>query len=1283
MDPSASMDKARVWLNLSLFMLLISSSLYVIDYTRTDIQVFQEVKSKLQQDFHECILYYNQSSDERTYNPSIPVASELYYDQTGKLTKWSNNKLLQEDDKIHRLSSLPDKKIWESDKFIFYQIRKKIPSQTNGQYETYVALIPIFISYGIKNRFLVPYLFLGRCQNSSLFTDQDRKNLRISTGEHEQGMQIEDLEGDPTFSIEYVPLEKFRRSIRLSVLGFFILGIIFFFVFLRLYTLKKWNHRYIINLLLLFIVLLIRGTFHLLNLPNSYVDLELFKPTILSFSNLAPSLGDLTFNILTFLVTCWILKIYAFRLLNYSYRQVSNISVLGWILFFTVIVISGLLLKGYGIIFEKIIENSKIDVEFANVFAANVNSYLILLDVGLLLLAISFIIFTLLRFNIIFGLRFHFSITYILVNLLSIFIVCILLDLYDPLTGIMNAGVLSFFLIIIYRFPFKQILHQDLPNYLLIIMIFSTLVTYHVGKGIDQKGLRESQQIANQILGNQVDNTVFSFTNAQLDMSAYNEELQRKSKILPAKEFESWLKEKFLYPNFKASHIKLYIFNEDGTPFLDYDDSPSLFGPDSDLGLDDRAQLVPGTESLYQLPNFENRYADLYVAVFKKELSNDNEATFILELAPTRRETEGLYPSLSMEEMVYDDTKLINSYDHAIYLDGYLHYHKGEIDFPLSIAEDLKHLETYKLFTKNGYYEYIQNIDKNKIVVIRYPQQSLFNIVSLFSFIFYFYIFSTLLIIALPVYLLRSLNAMPFSFQFPLRTKIRIGLLIISTLPMFIIIAFLFPFIQERYEKQAKEELIDEADRIADLLGEDYIFWYNDHIGKYSRLKAFRKRIHDLESIVKNDINVFDVNGKRLVSTQPLIFESGLSSDLMNAEAYKELSVGERSYLVVKEQIGKLKYLSCYWPIVGNNATPIGYINVTYIAKQDQLEEQVLDFLAYLINIYLLVFLLINLVAVLASDAISKPLSLIQQRLSNINLGHVNKPIDYTSRDEIGAIVNAYNAMVSKLADSEKKLAQTERELAWRQMARQVAHEIKNPLTPMKLSIQHLSRAWQEQAKSLDRMFPRVMKTLLVQIETMVRIANSFSEFAKMPEPSKSHVILNDILLEVVDLFAQTEEAMWLIDIPPKKFAVYADRDQLSRCFNNLIKNGLQAIEQDGIMHISMEIQGEWAKVEIRDNGKGIPLEIQERVFEPSFSTKSSGMGLGLAMVKRIIELCDGRIYFSSIINEGTSFFIELPSAGLHEDNHPTSPSVKLSSTQYGPGNSASNHNSVNGNGRH
>ncbi|MEM8892339.1 MAG: ATP-binding protein, partial [Bacteroidota bacterium] len=450
-------------------------------------------------------------------------------------------------------------------------------------------------------------------------------------------------------------------------------------------------------------------------------------------------------------------------------------------------------------------------------------------------------------------------------------------------------------------------------------------------------------------------------------------------------------------------------------------------------------------------------------------------------------------------------------------------------------------------------------------------------------------------------------------------------------------------FIRDRYYDDAKEELRREAERVANSLKDEYTILHEDPYRRITLLRSYSDQVKSMGEVSENDITVYDNEGKSVATTQPLIFNSNINTDLMNDVALRRLSAGKESDLVVEEEIGTLSYLSAYWPILQNNEVPIGYINVPYLANQAQLDEQVFSFLAYLANIYLLVFLLINVVSVIVSSTITKPLAMVQQRLSNTNLGAENELIDWESDDEIGEIVRAYNQMVSQLEESEEKLTQSERELAWRQMARQVAHEIKNPLTPMKLNIQHLNRAFDESGPRLQKMFPKVMKTLLAQIDSLVRIANSFSEFAKMPEPVNSRILVNDVLHEVVDLYTQSEEAIWLIDIPQDDFWSFADREQLSRCFTNIIKNALQAVNENGIIHVSMKINGDHALIEIKDNGKGMTEEVQKRIFEPSFSTKSSGMGLGLAIVKRIIESANGTITFESEEGVGTTFRIILP----------------------------------------
>jgi nitrogen fixation/metabolism regulation signal transduction histidine kinase len=266
--------------------------------------------------------------------------------------------------------------------------------------------------------------------------------------------------------------------------------------------------------------------------------------------------------------------------------------------------------------------------------------------------------------------------------------------------------------------------------------------------------------------------------------------------------------------------------------------------------------------------------------------------------------------------------------------------------------------------------------------------------------------------------------------------------------------------------------------------------------------------------------------------------------------------------------------------------------------------------------------------------------------MEKIRVGGTYEPIRYNSGDEIGDIIRSYNQMLVRLRESEESLAKTQRESAWKEMARQVAHEIKNPLTPMKLNIQHLIRAWNNRDENWDNLFSRVTKSLLSQIESLSEIAGAFSSFASMPKPTLRRLDLGEIIQNTVALYEQVTEAEMTVDLPNQAIPILADEDQLSRALQNLVKNALQSIENSpGFVKIIVLPQDSTVEVRVQDSGSGIPEEIQSKVFQPNFSTKTSGMGLGLAMVKRTVESVGGSIRFETQEGIGTTFILEFPLA--------------------------------------
>jgi signal transduction histidine kinase len=394
-----------------------------------------------------------------------------------------------------------------------------------------------------------------------------------------------------------------------------------------------------------------------------------------------------------------------------------------------------------------------------------------------------------------------------------------------------------------------------------------------------------------------------------------------------------------------------------------------------------------------------------------------------------------------------------------------------------------------------------------------------------------------------------------------------------------------------------------------------------------------------------SDLNFYNTDGELLASSRKNIFEMGLSSTKMNAFAFNQLNRLQNEQFIHREKIGLLSFFSAYAIIKNDEGKTLGILNIPYFARQDEMEKEISFFIGALINVYVVLFLLSIFIAIVISRLIAEPLQLISSRLGDIALGKPNKPIEWSSEDEIGRLINEYNRMIQQLEESAEKLARSERESAWREMARQVAHEIKNPLTPMKLSVQHLQKTWKESPEEFEQRLKKFTQNLVEQIDTLSNIANEFSDFAKMPKPNTQPLDIFEIAQQSIEFFKPTTKSHILLHKKTEKTMVLADKDQMIRVFNNLLKNAIQAIEieEDGLIEVQISKENEMIQIAVRDNGNGIDDELQEKIFSPNFTTKTSGMGLGLAMVKNIINSHGGTIWFESEIQKGTTFFFTLP----------------------------------------
>lgn len=320
-----------------------------------------------------------------------------------------------------------------------------------------------------------------------------------------------------------------------------------------------------------------------------------------------------------------------------------------------------------------------------------------------------------------------------------------------------------------------------------------------------------------------------------------------------------------------------------------------------------------------------------------------------------------------------------------------------------------------------------------------------------------------------------------------------------------------------------------------------------------------------------------------------------------------------------------------------------------YFPVGDTLQNiEAVDFMGALFSGYLFLLLSISAITIYYSNSLTHPLDQLGRHLGNLKMGESDK-IDWYKNDEVGQLVNAYNVAIDELRQSYEKLRKTEREVAWREMAKQVAHEIKNPLTPMKLSLQYLQRAGKLQPDLIHTLLPKLTMTIMEQINTLDEIATSFSQFASMPNPQNITFNLVDLLQQSLDMhrhhFDDNNDSFYC-NIEADSYPIFADKNQMQRVINNLLMNAVQAIptEKNGKISIRLfQMKNDLVRLEIEDNGEGVDIETQQKIFSPYFTTKSSGTGLGLAMCKDIIENAGGKIGFTSSPSTGACFWIEMP----------------------------------------
>jgi nitrogen fixation/metabolism regulation signal transduction histidine kinase len=405
----------------------------------------------------------------------------------------------------------------------------------------------------------------------------------------------------------------------------------------------------------------------------------------------------------------------------------------------------------------------------------------------------------------------------------------------------------------------------------------------------------------------------------------------------------------------------------------------------------------------------------------------------------------------------------------------------------------------------------------------------------------------------------------------------------------------------------------------------------------------FKDKIHELAQIHSIEINIYSLDGKLLKSSKESFSVDKVSPPVPKYILKLVRSSIEKRYVDIKT-IDGVKNRSSYSQIKDDKFKPLGILNLPYLEDDGFYENELNSFLIRLGQVYSFMLIVAFGLAYFLSTYITKSLKTISDKLSETSLNQKNEKIMLeASSKEINLLIKAYNAMVDELEVSAIKLAQGEREEAWREMAKQVAHEIKNPLTPMRLTVQSFQRKFDPNDADVKQKMKDYSDTLIQQIDTMNAVASAFSNFASMPAQQNETLNVVEVVELAMDIFNE-EYLVFEKDAP--EIISKIDRTQLIRIITNLVKNAIQSIpEQQEIKAISVRIkkESEHVLIVVKDNGIGIQPKDINRIFEPKFTTKSSGMGLGLGIIKNIIENYKGTITFETEYEKGTIFTVSLP----------------------------------------
>ena len=1171
---------------------------------------------------------YQKSSGSAFLNFETPTAYPYYIFRNGQLLYWSDHRYVPDYQELPKV---------EQSRLLNAENGKYITNTINFNYQG--NKVEIFSLINLYRRFRNENDYLKNGYNNQIFITEP-KDIRNSQNK-QKFLNITDDKGTFLFSIIPPKVEKINSpNIPTNTLFLLAMRILLFGVYILVWinSLRKKHQFGRAFILLMFYLFFVRLVMLANSIPFIFYESSVFNPKFLTINELAPSLGDVVLNSLVVFILVGYLVLHFYRsTLYYKLFKASKViqTIVSILLVVVTVITTSFCFRNLCNIYEKsqFSLDLALSISFSSLKVATLVLYLLVSIIFFLSTHLFISLF--LRFN-------KFKKDGIWKWVVGSIIGLIFVAIFDQFRWIYIVVELYFLIIYLNKFPrfFYSFKYKTTMYFFTGAFVFALIGMYVIHAEELKKDFFDKQKFGkkylaeNDLLGEGLFPRVIQ--TIQQD-TAIKQAIIRQT--LAREQTQQIVKSKHLDLYFDRYDTEVLAFDKNGNSLDISEGSQNLSFYENNYH---QTAFKTTNPDVYFINEVGNNFIKQYLVFISIEENGVLLGNVVLDLKIRDEFAQSVYPELLLDKK-FTQTPDTKNYSYAIFdKSNHLIFSSGSYNYvrklPMSLLSDSA---LYKKGIQLHDFIHVGKIGQNgRKIVISTKYQVWRNIFSNFSFLF---LLSVLFIIIIMI--LYAINYGFRNINVNFSTKIQLYLNAAFLSPLLLVIIITLSVIDSTFVSNQEKAYLDNTKNITSTVQ----LQLESFIQKRMSRAFLEQEINDLARDTKLDINFYGLDGKLNLTTRPLVYEYGLLSTFINPMAYRRILEEKENEVLLPETLGSLNYKTAYMSIKGHDSKPIGVIGIPFFDAKPTLDRQVTDVVASILSIFAWLFLILLIISYFASNVLTNPLRLVAQQLKNTNLDKLHDRLVWNSDDEIGILMREYNKMLKKLEESKVALSMSEKQTAWREMAKQVAHEIKNPLTPMKLSIQQLQRTLVVDNPKAKERIGRALNSLTEQIDNISEIANSFSEFAKMPVPRNEVFDLVPLIQKSADLYAEDERISLNAYIKEKEAWVVGDRQFMSRVITNLIINGIQSVPPDKRAIINLRLyrneDDNLAIIEIQDNGSGIPENIRQRVFIPNFTTKVGGSGLGLAMARRGVEHAGGNIWFETETERGTTFFIDLPLA--------------------------------------